>query len=182
MQYIFIVLSALFFIGCSPKYKVVSEYEVPKSQSAKACLIECQKQYGSCKEICSANLEICKTKAYKVAKQNFDRLMQSYVLQLERYTREMQFYELERELYYFNGFYSRGYGYYPRGMMWTFPFYMNRPMIPLRPTLENEIRLAEKQMCSVDCGCTKAYDECYVGCGGIIKDKEVCVENCPDGK
>lgn len=186
MQYIFIFISTLFFLGCSPKYKTVSEYIVPSSEAGKACLAECQKQYGSCKEICNANFDICKVKAYEVAQQNFDRKMQYYIAQLEQYATQMQMYELERELYYFDGFYGHGFRYpgyyYPHRMFFGYSFSMIRPLKPIRPTLEHEIRLAEQQMCKIDCGCTKTYNECYVRCGGVIKKTEVCTKNCPDEK
>ncbi len=184
MQYIFILLSALFFLGCSPKYKTVSEYVSPPTEEGKECLSECQKQYGSCKEICEANFEICKVKAAKVAKENYDKKMHEYVILLEQYVDQMRMYDLERDLYYFGGYYGYGYGYgnfgyyNPYQMFWAYPSTLYRPLPPIKPSLNQEIKLAEKQMCQVDC-CTKTFDECYVRCGGVIKDKEVCVKNCP---
>ena len=185
MKYIFIAISTLFFIGCSPKYKVVNEYVMPQTESGKSCLSECQKQYGSCKEICKANFEICKTKAHIQAQENFERKMHKYSILLESYLDDMEMYQLEVDLMYFDGFYG-GYGrygysgyYYPRRMFMMHPGSMYRPARPLKPSLTQEIQLAEMQMCQIDCGCTKTYDNCFVGCGGSVKAKQICIENCP---
>lgn len=184
MRTVFIFFTALFFLGCSAKYERINEYISPTSEAGKACLIECQKQYGSCKEICKANFEICKVGADKAAKANFERKMQVYVGRLERYAAELQMYELERDLYYFPGYYGyRDYGfYYPHRMYWMHPYPYFRPVKPKKPTMDEEIKLAEMQMCQIDCGCLKTYDSCFVGCGGSVKQKEICVENCPDAK
>jgi len=51
------------------------------------------------------------------------------------------------------------------------------PTQPTKPMLSDEIsRLQEN--CSHKCGCTKAYDSCFVSCGGTLKYEKICVENC----
>jgi hypothetical protein len=187
MKYIFIVLSALFFLGCSPKYKVVNEYVSPKTESGKVCLGECQKQYGNCKEICKANFDICKVKADETAKANYESKMQQYLVLQERYIDDMEMYQLEIDLMYgFNGFgYGYGYGYngyYPHSIFMMRPMPLFRPVRPRKPSLAQEIQLAEMKMCQIDCGCTKSYDNCFIGCGGEVKTSRHCIENCPSDR
>ncbi|MCH9813741.1 MAG: hypothetical protein K0U47_07335 [Epsilonproteobacteria bacterium] len=188
MRAVFIVVSMFFFLGCSAKYKSVNEYVLPTSETGKVCLKECQKQYGSCKEICKANFQICQTKAKQHAKANFETKTQEYVRRLERYAVEMQMYEFERDFYYLPGYYGYGYGYrgiglyHPHRMFWMQPYPYFRPVKPKKPILEEEIKLAEMQMCQIDCGCLKTYDSCFVECGGSVKQKQICIANCPDEK
>jgi len=181
MQYILIIFCSLFFLGCSPKYKSVNEHILPSSAQGQECISKCQKQYGSCKEICKANLEICKTKAIKVAKENYERKNREYVSRLERYVDEMRMHELNMNLYYFNGPFGYGYrwSYYPRSLFWYDSYPVIRPYRPIKPSLSLEVEKATKEICDTDCGCTQTYDKCFVGCGGIIGTKEVCIENCP---
>ena len=190
MRYIFIIISSLFFLGCSPKYKVVNEYIAPQSEAGIVRLSECQKQYGSCKEVCKANFEICETKANAVAKENFENKMQQYSLALERYMDDMEMYQLEIDLMYFDGFGGYGYGmyggygryggfYHPRSMFMMGPMPLFRPVRPRKPNLNSEMKSAQMQMCQIDCGCTKTYDSCFIGSGGVLKTKRICVENCP---
>lgn len=187
MKYIFIILISLFFLGCSPKYKIVNAYVAPQTESGKACLVECQKQYGSCKEVCKANFEICQTKAHATAKENYDRKMQRYSILLERYLDDMEMYQLEIDLMYFDGFYG-GYGrygysgYYPHRMFMMYPMPVYRPARPYKPSLAKEIQLAEAKMCQIDCGCTTTFDDCFVGCGGTVKTDRICIENCPSDR
>jgi hypothetical protein len=184
MKYFFIFMSALFFIGCSPKYRSVSQYTMPKSEAGKACLVECQKKQASCKEICKANFEICKVKAEKAAHESYEKKMHEYTIRLEQYASDVEMFELERSLYY-DGFYGYGYGYYGRGfynpryMFWASPMPLFVPKKPVKPSLAAEIQAAEMKMCRIDCGCTKSYDDCFVGCGGEVKTKQVCIKNCP---
>jgi len=191
MRYIFIVLSSLFFLGCSPKYKVVNEYVAPQTESGVACLSACQKQYGSCKEVCKANFEICKTKALSAAKANYKKKMHQYSVLLERYMDDMEMYQLEIDLMYFDGFVGYGYGYghgygrygyYPHSMFMMRPMPLFRPVRPLKPSLEREMQDAQTQMCQIDCGCTTTFDGCFTGCGGTLKTKRICIENCPNDR
>lgn len=186
MKYVFMLISTMFFLGCSPKYKVINEYVAPQTPSGLASLSMCQKQYGSCKEVCKTNFEICKTKAHAAAKANYDNKMQQYSLLLERYLDDVEMYQLEIDLMYFGGFgggYSRyGYGYggyYPHRMFMMYPEPLFRPLRPRKPSLAKEMEAAEMQMCQIDCGCTKTYDSCFIGSGGVLKTKRICIENCP---
>jgi hypothetical protein len=89
---------------------------------------------------------------------------------------------------YFGGFggygfgyggYGYGGGYHPHSMLMMHPMPLFRPVRPRKPNLNKEMQLAEMQMCQIDCGCTKTYDSCFVGCGGVVKTKRHCIENCP---
>ncbi len=178
------MMSTLFFLGCTPKYKIVTEYVAPQTDMAKACLGKCQKEYGSCKEICKANFDICKVKAKAAAKESYEKKMKEYQIRLEQYVSDMDMYDLERSLYYDDFFlYDRAYYgggfYYPHRMFWASPMPLFRPQRPHKPSLEAEIQIAQMKMCRIDCGCTKSYDSCFMGCGGVLKRDKVCIKNCP---
>jgi len=182
MKYTFIMITALFFIGCSPKYRAIHEYKAPTSDEGKVCLVECQKKLATCKEICKANFETCKVKAEKAARESYEKKMKEYTIRLEQYASDIEMFELERSLYYDDffgyGYYGRGF-YRPRHLFWASPMPLFVPKKPVKPSLEKEIQVAEMKMCQIDCGCTKSYDNCFIGCGGEVKTKEVCIENCP---
>lgn len=186
MKYIFMIISMAFFLGCSPKYRINTQHVMPTDEAGKSCISKCQKSYGSCKEICKANFDICKDKAKNQAQKNFDKKMHEYHIRLEQYASDIQMHHLERDLFYFNGYYGYGYSrqyYYPRHLYWidTYPNYY-RPLRPLKPSLQAQIELAQISMCQIDCGCTKTYDSCFTGCGGKIEQSKTCIENCPSDR
>ncbi len=182
MRYI-IVLFFLLLLGCSPKYKSVSEHLLPPTIEGKECVSKCQEEYSSCKKICEANFDICKDRALKVAKERYDQKMQEYVALLEEYSYRLRAYDFERSFFYFDGFWGYGYSrfYYPRYMFWIDYPILTIPR-PVKPKLSIEIKRAQKELCDLDCGCSKSYDKCFIECGGTVKESEVCIKNCPDDK
>jgi hypothetical protein len=187
MKYIFMVIGLTFFFGCAPKYRVTTQHIMPTDESKKSCVSECQKSYGSCKEVCKANFEICKDKAEVIAKANFDKKIKEYQIRLEQWADDMEMYELEREMMYFDGFFGYGYGYpryyHPHSIFWMGGLYAgSRPLKPRKPNLQAEIEQVQMQTCQIDCGCTKTYDSCFTGCGGEIKVDKICIENCPSDR
>ena len=63
--------------------------------------------------------------------------------------------------------------------------YMNRlkrdrprePWVPVRPSFE-QILVNQQSFCTTNCGCEQTYDNCFVGCGGVVIPHKICVENC----
>lgn len=178
MRVLILMIGVLFIVGCGPKYQMVNNYQSPTSEEGKACLIECDKVYASCKEICKANFEICKVKAHETAEAAYEEKIRFYHAKLERYANEMQMYELQRDLYYYDSYYGyRGYGFYhPYRTFWMEPYPYFRPQKPIKPNLEEEKLKAEMQFCQVDCGCTKSYDNCFQQCGGVITQEKVLIK------
>jgi hypothetical protein len=183
------MISTLFFIGCSPKYRTIHQYKAPTSEAGKTALVECQKQKTTCKEICKANFDTCKVKAEEVAKKSYEKKMKEYAIKLEQYASDVEMFELERSLYY-DDFFGYGYGcgyfgsgfYFPHRMFWASPMPLFVPKKPVKPNLEREIQAVQMKMCQIDCGCTKSYDECFTATGGTVSTKKICIENCPSDR
>jgi hypothetical protein len=183
----------LFLSACSPKYKIVKEYHPPKiSQDAtntSICLGNCEVKRTACKHACESAFQSCQVKAHRIANQRYAQKMQAYTAKLERYVDEVQMNNLNMQFYHFDyygyPFYRPRYGYGPYGgyansLFWydPMPIYHYAPK-PIKPSLEQEKLKAEAEFCDLDCGCTQKFDDCYIGCGGEVVSKKVCIENCP---
>ena len=195
MKILLLAISMLFLSACSPKYKVVKEYHAPKvSQNAdtSVCLGNCETQRNACKSKCDAALSSCKMKAHRVALERYEAKMQRYTQKLESYVNQMDMNQIRMSFFYArpygSPFYGRGYGYHPYGgfansLFWYDPMpfygYGTYGPKPRKPSLAKEQRLAEAEFCDGDCACTQKFDNCYIGCGGEVLSKKVCIENCP---
>ncbi len=190
MRSLVLLIVVLFFTACSPKYKVVKEYVPPIDISTNALTQAiCAQKRDSCRSSCKEAFNRCKPKALKLAKKRYDEKMKLYVRELERYARVAEDAEFKRDIFYVNGgFYDDNlclvspyapyYGFRHRMFLYdSFPRYIGRR--PKKPSLEVERLKAESEICELDCGCEKLYDECFVAHGGVIKTKKVCIENCP---
>ena len=190
MKYILLIASMLFLSACSPKYKVVKEYHPPKiSQNATStsiCLGNCEVKRTACKRTCESAFTSCQVKAHRIANQRYAKKMQAYTAKLENYVDEMQMNNFNMRFDYFGyPFYRPRYGYGPYGgyansLFWydPMPMYRHVPK-PHKPSLEQEKLKAETEFCDLDCACTQKFDDCYIGCGGEIASKKICIENCP---
>ncbi len=190
MKYIVLIIGMLLFTACSPKYKIVKEYHPPKTTATtpqtSICLGTCQTKRQACKSSCKSAFNTCKIKADQIAKERYTKQMQYYTQALERYVNDvniqMQFSAFD---YYSDSFYlpyARGpfYGH-ANSLFWydPMPIYSYGPR-PQRPSLKQEIRKAQAEFCDLDCGCTQQFDDCYIGCGGEVTSKKVCIENCSE--
>jgi hypothetical protein len=189
MKYIILVLSMLFFTACSPKYKVVKEYHPPKitnSSEATICIGLCESKRTVCKTKCEEAFGSCKVKAHRIAKERYATKMQKYTAQLESYVNSIQPYNYDMRFYHFDYYgypfyYPRyGYGGFANSLFWydPMPYYSYAPK-PKKPSLEQEKLKAEAEFCDLDCGCSQKFDTCYIGCGGQVVSKKLCIENCP---
>ncbi len=193
MKYILLTVSMLLFTACSPKYKVVKEYHPPKitnSSESAICIGVCESVRTACLTKCESAFSSCKVKAHRIAKERYQAKMQKYTLALESYVNAVNDYQFERG---FINFSYVGYGYpyyyhpryhgYANSLFWydPVPLYSTAylPPKPKKPSLEQENLKAEAEFCDLDCGCTKAFDSCYIGCGGSVVNKKICIENCP---
>ncbi len=183
MKYLLLLSALLFLSACSPKYKTLYNYNSPTTQNGKLCVKSCKEKLATCKEICKSNFDICKVKAIKKAKLQYQQKLKAYYKALETYANQVQMHNLENELYFYSDFYypGRGYGYWgPFGpyFMWdVHPTYNIQK--PKKPTLQEEIQKTELQECQIDCKCQVSYDNCFQGCGGKITQKKICIQNCP---
>lgn len=191
MKYILLVIGMLFFTACSPKYKVVKEYHPPKivnSSDASICIGLCESKRNACQQKCKNAFSSCQVKAHRIAKQRYAVKIQKYTSQLENYVNEMQINNLDMRLYHFDYYgypyyhprYGRGYSGYGSSLFWYDPMpYHSYATRPQKPSLEQEKLKAEAEVCNLDCGCTQSFDNCYIGCGGQVVSKKICIENCP---
>ena len=191
MKYIILTISLLILSACSPKYKIVKEYHAPKisnSTQTPICLGVCETNRNACKQTCDANFSSCQVKAHRIAQERYNAQMQRYTAQLERYVNEMQLDHFNAYFYHFDYYgypyyrsrYGNGYGGYGHSLFWydPMPFYSYAPK-PKKPSLKIEQLKAEEEFCDKECACTQKFDNCYIGCGGEIVSKKVCIENCP---
>jgi len=190
MKYLILVCSLLFLSACSPKYKVVKEYHPPKiaqSSEATICTGLCESKRSACKQKCESAFSSCQVKAHRIAKQRYAAKMQAYTNQLENYVDDMDARNFDMNFSYF-GYYGYPY-YYPRyggyanSLFWYDPmpyyYHTNYRSKPQKPSLAQEKLKAEAEVCDLDCGCTQSFDSCYIGCGGQVVSKKICIENCP---
>ncbi len=184
MKYFFILITVIFISGCSPKYKIATDYIPPTSADAPVCLQSCEAKLKTCQSECQAKFEPCKLKANAHAKKVYNQKMANYVKELENYADVVEDYEFRMEMRYMRyGLYDYPfgpfYGVYDPFYIDPFPYYGHNTRKPRKPSLEAEELKAQAQMCNIDCGCSLSYDTCYKGCGGKIISKKICIENCP---
>ncbi len=180
----------ILFSGCSAKYKVVKEYNLPQdSENSKICIGLCQTKKIDCQTKCKSEFDICKIEANKVAQKNYEDEVKLYTAKLESYVNDMSSINVNYiydpffyDPYYYNqSIFLSGYPYYyapyPRAI-----FHQSAPMRakPRKPSLEREQLKAQMKLCNIDCGCNNNYDDCFRGCGGVISHKKICIENCPN--
>jgi len=190
MRYMILIFMIVFLSACSPKYKVVKEYVAPKisNGNSSVCLGLCQSKKSSCKSSCKRAFDSCKPKALKVANKRYEQKMKEYIKALEDYANQAQRNDFDLNFayigpigrpYYYDSPYYRDHFFMDR-MFWYEPRYNYLGPKPKKPTLEAEKLKAEGEICDLDCGCSDGYDECFMGCGGSVLNKKVCIENCPD--
>ena len=192
IKYLLAMTTLLMMSACSPKYKTIKEYHAPRSNdsaTSTACLQTCQSARQACNTTCETTFKTCKIKANQVAQERYEAKIQHYTQQLERYVNEMQlnnfnayFYDFDYHGYpYYRSRYGLGYGGFHHSLIWydPMPFYNYAPK-PRKPSLKVEQLKAQEEFCDADCGCTQTYDNCYIGCGGEILNKKICIENCSE--
>ena len=190
MRYMILIFWIVFLSACSPKYKTVKEYMAPKvaNENSSVCLGLCQNKKSSCKSKCKRAFDSCKIKAHKTADKRYKEKMDGYVKALEDYAQRAQQNDFDLNFAYIGPI---GYPYYNRSpyyrdrffmdsMFWYEPRFNYLGAKPKKPSLEAETLKAESEICDLDCGCSDGFDECFIGCGGSILNKKVCIENCPD--
>jgi len=190
MQYLFFLISIFLLSACTPKYKVVKEYHPPKiSSSSEVCIGLCATQRNVCETKCKDAFRSCQVKAHRVAKQRYAKKLQHYRQRLENYVDQVDDTQFDRSFINISYVgYGHPYYYHPRyqgyanNLFWydPMPYYSSyMPEKPHKPSLAQEEHKAEAEMCDLECGCPQSFDNCYIGCGGQINAKRLCVENCP---
>ena len=106
MRYLLLFCSFILFSACTPKYKTVYNYKAPVSQTQKECVNTCAQKRATCQAICKSNFDLCKVKATRIAKKQYQEKLQAYYKALETYANQVQMNNLESDLYFYNDFSS----------------------------------------------------------------------------
>ncbi|MFO7808108.1 hypothetical protein [Guyparkeria sp.] len=173
--------AAVALAGCAgPRYATEVLYQPPTSQAGLSCLPGCQTDMQACQADCQSRRQSCIAGIGPQVDAAFDQALRLYDAERRVYMRERQYYQLDRAMQF--GLYRDPFYYgYPASFWYTDRFYDDPPVSP-RPPSRDEIRAAViDRECNIDCGCQSAFDQCYIGCGGQVERRVVCVENC-DGE
>jgi len=199
MKY-FLLLLALLFTSCSPRYEIKTHYQLPFTFTEKEEVKSCLSEKKRCQIRCNQRQDRCLAVARKSAKDEFKNVKNDYKVQLRDYNDEMDKYQRK----------MRNFEHKERRLESDIRDYRNRcnldkpksyachqlnelksdlrhltdlepeePLRPFKPTLSENIRQAEAS-CSNECGCDKAYDSCFTASGGTINYERFCIENCKE--
>ncbi len=197
LRYLSVFFILMIFMGCSPKYKVISEYKPSTSSEFKVCLAECKLDKSLCQSRCTTQHKLCMSLAYNKAKKLYDKKdlhykeeYKKYILALEEFkNRQKIFLYKEKQL-------NDDYNYFSKECKKKKDTYAcrredeiyknllelktnapKRPEEPKRVEFEEILKFFNSS-CSNECSCDKDFDICYESCGGIIKRYKICIENC----
>ncbi|MFI9654018.1 hypothetical protein ABGV17_04705 [Guyparkeria sp. GHLCS8-2] len=173
--------AAVALAGCAgPRYATEVRYLPPTSQAGLSCLQGCQTGMQACQADCQSRRQSCIAGIQPRVDAAFDQALRQYEAERRVYMRERQYYRLDRAMQF--GLYRDPFYYgYPASFWYTDRFYDDPPVPPRAPS-RDEVRAAViDRECNFDCGCQTAFDQCYIGCGGQVERRVVCVENC-DGE
>lgn len=167
--------------GCaSPQYATEVRYLPPATEAGQSCLRGCQTDMQACQADCQSRRQSCIAGIQPQVDAAFDQALRQYEAERRVYMRERQYYQLDRAMQF--GLYRDPFYYgYPASFWFTDRFYDDPPIPPEAPSREAIRAAVIDQECNIDCGCQAAFDQCYVGCGGQVERRVVCVENC-DGE
>lgn len=167
--------------GCAgPRYATEVRYLPPTSQVGLSCLQGCQTDMQACQSDCQSRRQSCIAGIGPQVDAAFDQALRQYDAERRVYMRERQYYQLDRAMQF--GLYRDPFYYgYPASFWFTDRFHDDPPIPPEAPSREAIRAAVIDQECNIDCGCQAAFDQCYVGCGGQVERRVVCVENC-DGE
>jgi len=167
--------------GCAgPRYATEVRYLPPTTEAGLSCIQGCQTDRQACQSDCRARRESCIADIGPKADAAFEEALRRYEAQRRVYLRELQFYRLDRAMHV--GFYRDPFYFGYPGPFWYTDRYLDDPPIP--PEAPDRAAIRQQlidQQCSLQCGCQGAFDQCYVGCGGQVERRVVCIENC-DGE
>ena len=172
---------AVLLAGCAaPRFATEVRYLPPTTEAGRACLQGCKIEMQACQADCQSRRASCVAGIEPQVDTAFEQALRRYEAERRVYMRERQFYRLDRTLHF--GFYSHPFYYgYPDPFWYTDRYFDDAPVPPEAPSRAAiRERLIDEQ-CNIECGCQATFDQCYVGCGGQVDRRVVCIENC-DGE
>ena len=178
---VLLIALAVLLAGCAgPRYATEVRYIPPASEAGQACLKGCQIDMQACQADCQSRRQSCIANIEPRVDVAFEQALRQYEAERRVYMRERQFYRLDRTLSF--GFYHHPFYYgYPDPFWYTDRYFDDPPVPPAAPSRAAIRERLVDEECNIDCGCQPAFDQCYVGCGGQVERRVVCIENC-DGE
>ncbi|MFW6323298.1 MAG: hypothetical protein ACOC02_06720 [Guyparkeria sp.] len=175
-----LVLMVAVLAGCAaPRYATEVRYLPPATEAGQSCLRGCHTDMQACQADCQSRRQSCIAGIEPEVDAAFDQALRQYDAERRVYMRERQYYQLDRAMHF--GLYRDPFYYgYPSSFWLTDHYYDDPPVPPEAPSREAIRAAVIDEQCNLDCGCQAAFDQCYVGCGGQIERRVVCVENCDD--
>ncbi len=192
-----LMLIAIFFIGCGPKYIVKKQYTPSNNASFSSCVSGCSEQKELCELESNRNYEVCLNNTYDRAKDMYenqlamyDRAYDDYLFDLRKYNKiqykmERKYNFLKKDYKYFNHQCVKKKDFYAcdrRNIIQKEMHHMKKnakryPQEPLKPSLYHITR-TQQSFCKQSNKCQKNFDMCYTNCGGSVVPYKFCVSNC----
>lgn len=176
------LLAAMLLSACAaaPRYATEVRYVPPAGTQAQQCLQGCRVEMQACQADCQSRREACIEEIEPQVDAAFAEALKRYDVERQHYMRERQFYQIEHALHF--GYYHHPFYYSYPGPFWYTDRYWDDPPVP--PAAPDRAAIRERvidEQCNQPCGCQAAFDQCYVGCGGQVERRVVCIENCREG-
>lgn len=197
MYKIILIIAALFFAGCAPRYVVKNQYVPLQTEEFSLCVSAYEAEKTICEQNCRVEYQMCLDNAYERAKNihesqlvKYNELYNNYLFEFRVYQRHQHnfntnYRSLERDYKYFshecnkkkNGFPCKRRNELMHSMEMMKRDRFRRPRVPKKPSLNSIVR-SQQSYCVSDCSCSKNFDIGYESCGGKIISYKYCVENC----
>ncbi len=197
MKYLYLLVFSVFFIGCSPRYVVKTEYIPLNNINSKQCVNECLSKKSQCQKSCDVSYDNCLSSAFNSAKESekitnkqYQNRYAKYIDKLNNYRYYMvnwqeSYDQNSRDFYYFHKRCKKHKDMYAckresdvKAVIDN--LIQNKPQKPIPPkrVTFNQILLKQQSLCKEECGCKSDYDVCFTSCGGEIVLHKICVQNC----
>jgi len=191
--YLFLIL---LLTGCaSPVYETVTDRRFPaRTESTILCMDNCNNYQNVCSQDCQQYYEVCLIDQKETAEKNFSIDLLQYNVDLANYNTKLTKYNIEKSEYedQFSHLQSRisqakrycnqkgikdckQARYYT--IQWLALTSPKKPQEPQPISLHSQITKYQSS-CKKDCECDRLFDQCFLGCGGQIQERSVCVRNC----
>jgi hypothetical protein len=163
--------------GPSPRYQSTYRYEPPVGSTGQACLEKCGQKMEACQQRCAADYQACLAGIEPLVEGRYSEALKRYADEVELYRWELERYQMYLSLSWHDSFwYGRGF-HHP----WPGPIYFP-PVVPRKPSRDEEFNRLRMERCEVECGCQPIYDACFLACGGKRIPEVKCIADCPEGK
>ncbi len=178
---VLLAASAFLLSACAaPRYATEVRYVPPAGEAGMSCLEGCHVELEACQADCQSRRAACIESIEPRVDAAFEEALKRYEVERRHYMREREFYRLDRALHF--GYYRHPFYYgYPDPFWYTDRYWDDPPVPPAAPDRASIRAQLIDRHCNEPCGCQEGFDQCYVGCGGQVERRVVCIENCREG-